>query len=62
MQADQMRKFAPPAEKAMESWTKLDDTTLYNQVTGETKKVSADVANGFPSTVQPTGNMTQVTL
>lgn len=46
MQEAEMNKYAP---KATESWTKLDDTTLYNQITGETKKVSAGVASGYPS-------------
>jgi hypothetical protein len=57
MQEAEMNKYAP---KATESWTKLDDTTLYNQTTGETKKVSASVANGYA--LKPTGNIVPVTL
>jgi hypothetical protein len=52
----QMREFAPPVQKATESWTKLDDTTLYNQITGETKKVSENVASTYPSSFS--GDMT----
>lgn len=36
-----LTKVLSGTTKATESWSKLDDTTLYNQTTGETKKVSA---------------------
>ena len=55
-------KKAQMTPAAKQSWTKLDDTTLFNQETGETKKVSTSVANSYSPTVQPTGNLTQVTL
>lgn len=42
----QMRSLAPATTQ---DWTKLDDTTLYNQKTGETKKVSTSVANSYPA-------------
>lgn len=42
----QMRSLAPATTQ---DWTKLDETTLYNQKTGETKKVSASIASGYPA-------------
>lgn len=40
-------KFAP---KTTESWTKLDDKTLYNQTTGETKEVTTSSYLNVPRT------------
>lgn len=41
--------------KATQDWAKLNDTTLYNQITGELKKVSASEASAYwPSTVEVT--------
>ena len=41
--------------KNTQDWAKLDDTTLYNQKTGELKKVSASEASGYwPSTTEVT--------
>lgn len=40
-----LTKVLSGTTKATESWSKLDDTTLYNQSTGETKKIS-DLTSG----------------